>query len=83
MLGDAPPPSQSSKDGILAGDMTPRLPRAYACLTVLFAVRRIGSTRAPLHRHAGQGQSDQQMNNDQFDCESPGAKQTGYNPDKH
>ena len=29
-----------------------------------------------------QGQSDQQMNNDQFDCNLQAQKQTGYNPDK-
>jgi len=28
------------------------------------------------------GQSDQQMNNDQFDCNLQAQKQTGYNPDK-
>jgi hypothetical protein len=28
------------------------------------------------------GQTDQQMNNDQFDCNLQAQKQTGYNPDK-
>jgi outer membrane lipoprotein SlyB len=28
------------------------------------------------------GQTDQQMNNDEFDCNLQAQKQTGYNPDK-
>jgi len=62
--------------------MTPRLRGLTACLTVLFAVAGCGSTVPRYIVTPAKGQSDQQMNNDQFDCNLQAQKQTGYNPDK-
>ncbi len=82
MLGDAPPVVNVRKDGILGGDMTLRLRGLTACLTVLFAVAGCGSSVPRYIVTPAKGQSDQQMNNDQFDCNLQAQKQTGYNPDK-
>jgi hypothetical protein len=67
---------------ISSGDMTLRVRGLTACLTVLFAVAGCIHNVPRYIVTPAKGQSDQQMNNDQFDCNLQAQKQTGYNPDK-
>src|SRR5258705_544828 len=67
---------------ICSGDMTLRVRGLTACLTVLFAVAGCIHNVPRYFVTPAKGQSDQQMNNDQFDCNVQAQKQTGYNPDK-
>src|SRR4029453_9895322 len=82
MLGDAPAGVNLTNDGILGGDMTLRVRGLTACLAVLFAVAGCIHNVPRYIVTPAKGQSDQQMNNDQFDCNVQAQKQTGYNPDK-
>jgi hypothetical protein len=82
MLGDAPAVVNLTNDGILGGDMTLRVRGLTACLAVLFAVAGCIHNVPRYIVTPAKGQSDQQMNNDQFDCNVQAQKQTGYNPDK-
>src|SRR5258705_282863 len=67
---------------ISSGDMTLRVRGLTACLTVLFAVAGCIHNVPRYIVTPVKGQSDQQMNNDQFDCNVQAQKQTGYNPDQ-
>src|SRR5258705_11576684 len=67
---------------ISSGDMTLRVRGLTACLAVLFAVAGCIHNVPRYIVTPVKGQSDQQMNNDQFDCNVQAQKQTGYNPDQ-
>src|SRR6266481_5184780 len=67
---------------ICSGDMTLRVRGLTACLAVLFAVAGCFHNVPRYIVTPAKGQSDQQMNNDQFDCNVQAQKQTGYNPDQ-
>jgi hypothetical protein len=62
--------------------MTFRLQGLSVCLVALvFAAGCIKNVPRYIVSPA-KGQSEQQMNNDEFDCNLQAQKQTGYNPDK-
>jgi uncharacterized protein YcfJ len=62
--------------------MTLRVRGFTACLAVLVAVAGCIHNVPRYIVTPAKGQSDQQMNNDQFDCNIQAQKQTGYNPDQ-
>lgn len=82
MLGDAPPLVNLPKDGILGTDMTLRMRGFGAGLTVLLVAAGCSGNVPRYVVSPAKGQSPQQMNNDEFDCNLQAQKQTGYNPDK-
>ena len=82
MLGDAPPLVNVPGDGILGGDMTLRIRGLTVCLIVLLVAAGCIQNVPRYIVKPAKGQSDQQMNNDEFDCNLQAQKQTGYNPDK-
>src|SRR4029077_16713468 len=71
-----------SRTMISSVDMTLRVRGLTACLTVLFAVAGCIHNVPRYIVTPAKGQSDQQMNNDEFDCNLQAQKQTGYNPDQ-
>jgi hypothetical protein len=82
MLGDGLTVVNRRKDGILGCYMTFLLRGLVATLAVwLLAAGCIRNVPRYIVTPA-KGQTDQQMNNDQFDCNLQAQKQTGYNPDK-
>jgi hypothetical protein len=62
--------------------MTLRVRGLTACLAALFTVAGCIHNVPRYIVTPAKGQSDQQMNNDQFDCNIQAQKQTGYNPDQ-
>jgi len=82
MLGDALTLVNIRNNGILRSSMTLRIRGLTACLTVLLVT---GGCIQNVPRYTvtpAKGQSPQQMDNDQFDCNLQAQKQVGYNPDK-
>ena len=82
MLGDAPALVNLPKDGILGAEMTLRVRGLTVCLAVLLVAAGCIQNVPRYIVTPAKGQSEQQMNNDQFDCNLQAQKQTGYNPDK-
>lgn len=82
MLGDALALVNPPNDGILIRAMTFRTRGLSACLAVLLAAAGCSGSVPRYAVSPAKGQTDQHMNNDQFDCNLQAQKQTGYNPDK-
>lgn len=82
MLGEALTAVNMEKDDILGCGMTVSLRGAAPALAVLLLAAGCIQNVPRYIVTPAKGQSDQQMNNDQFDCNLQAQKQTGYNPDK-
>src|SRR5215467_7164080 len=82
MLGEALTAVNMEKNGILGCCMTFSLRGAVPALAVLLLAAGCIENVPRYIVIPAKGQSDQQMNNDQFDCNLQAQKQTGYNPDK-
>ena len=82
MLGDAPALVNPTNDGILTRAMTSWTRGLSACLALLLVAGGCSGSVPRYIVSPAKGQTDQQMNNDQFDCNLQAQKQTGYNPDK-
>jgi len=82
MLGEALTAVNMEKNGILGCCMTFSLRGAVPALAVLLLAAGCIENVPRYIVIPAKGQSDQQMNNDQFDCNLQAEKQTGYNPDK-
>jgi len=82
MLGDAPTVVNRRKDDILGCNMTFWRRGFATALAVVFLSAGCYQNVPRYIVTPAKGQTDQQMNNDEFDCNLQAQKQTGYNPDK-
>lgn len=74
--------SQPAPGGILAGAMTRRMRGLSGCLAALSLASGCIHNVPTYIVTPAKGQTDQQMDNDKFDCNLQAQQKTGYDPDK-
>jgi len=82
MLGEGRRLVSPSKGGILGGAMTSSIRCLSGYLAVVFLFSGCASQVPRYVVSPAKGQTPQQMDNDQFECNLQAQKQTDYNPDK-
>ena len=82
MLGEGPGLVNPPNGGILGDAMTSPMHCLSGCLAVVLLVSGCVSQVPRYIVSPARGQTSQQMDNDEFDCNLQAQRQTNYNPDK-